>query len=332
MFRYKNTNWIRKGLAVLGVLALLVMPGACAQTEHDWTHIPSGTAFPVEVVDYLGRQVKIAQEPLRIISLAPSNTEIIYALGLEDRLVGVTDICDYPPEAASKEKVGSYNSIDLEKVVSLNPDLILAEDIHKTEIVPALERLGIACYVLVPHNLEEIMHSILVIGRLTGVNTAAQEVVSDMRLHIKNIVDKTSVLADEQRPSIMYVVWHEPIMSVGINTPIHDMITMAGGASIIKVISGWPTLSLEDVIAASPEIIIANVESYPGGDVSLVAILDEVRLRTVRAVVNGKVYGINASLTNRSSPRIIQGLEWFAALIHPELFPELVEQYGEWLN
>jgi iron complex transport system substrate-binding protein len=291
------------------------------------TNIPPGTTFPVSMSDDLGRQVQVAKTPQRIVSLAPSNTEIVFALGLGDRLVGDTEYCDYPPEAKLKEKVGGYADINVEKVLSLNPDLVLAEDIQKQDVIPALERVGITCYALVPHNLNEIMNSILVIGRLTGANTKAQEIVADMQSRIKKISDKTASLVDAKRPRVMYVIWHEPIMSVGVDTPINEMITLAGGVNIIKTATGFPTLSLEEVINANPQVIAANVEDYPGGDAPFQAILTEPRLKTVDAVANGKVYGITASLTNRPVPRIIDGLEWLAAIIHPELFPEYVQKY-----
>jgi iron complex transport system substrate-binding protein len=261
-------------------------------------NVPPGTTFPVSLNDDLGRTVTIATAPQRIVSLAPSNTEIIYALGLQDRLVGVTEWCDYPPEAAEKEKVGGYADIDMEKLVSLNPDLVLAEDIHKQDVIPALERLGITCYALVPHNLTEIMDSILVVGRLTGAEDKAQEIVADMQKRIKFVTDKTAGLSDDQKPRVMYVIW-EDMMSVGVDTPIHEMINLAGGVNIVKGVTGFPTLALEEVIAANPQVMIANREDYPGGDAPYQAVLAEPRLKVVDAVKNGKVYNINASLTNR---------------------------------
>jgi len=122
------------------------------------------------------------------------------------------------------------------------------------------------------------------------------------------------------------VLWADPIMSSGINTPIDDIITKAGGVSIVKD-SGWPTLSLEFVIAANPKVVICNVESYHGGDVPLVLMQTETRLKDIDARVFDCVYGIDASLTNRPVPRMLDALEWMAAMIHPELFPQLVDKY-----
>lgn len=289
---------------------------------------PLSTTFPMTVTDDLGRTVTISRVPQRIVSLAPSNTEIVFALGLGDKLVGDTTFCNYPPEAQTKEKIGGYSDTNIEKVVSLEPDLVLAEDIHKQQVIPALERLGITCYALVPHNLDEIMASIQTVGRLTGTSKAAQSIVSDMQKRIKAVSDKTAKLAGSQKPRVLYVIWGDPLMSVGVDTPINEMINLAGGVSIVKAgITGFPTLSLEEVIAANPQVIVCNVDPYPAGDDVVKSIQQESRLGVTDAVAKGQVYGINASLTNQPVPRIIQGLEWLAAIIHPELFPKFVTEY-----
>jgi iron complex transport system substrate-binding protein len=331
--RFNNSiTFVTRLLVLLASIILisgLIMGSGCqCDNAAPIMGVDNVSTFPMSVADDLGRTVIVKQLPQRIVSLAPSNTEIVYALGLGDKLVGVTQYCDYPADALNKEKVGGYSDVDVEKVVSLKPDLILAEDIHKKEVIPALERLGFTCYALVPHNLDEIMNSVLTIGKLTGANKEAQDIVSDMQRRIKYITDKTSGLSDAQRLKVLYVIWHEPIMSVGGNTPIHEMIAKAGGISIVDAATiGFPTLSLEEVINSNPQVIVANVESYPGGDAPLQGMLSEPRLKVVEAVVKSKVYGINASLVNRSVPRIIEGLEWLSAIIHPELFPEFVSKY-----
>ncbi len=315
--------------SVLLVLSLSLTGIACNKDASggDITTSASVT-YPLTVTDDLGRTVTIEEEPQRIVSLAPSNTEILFALGLGDRVVGDTLYCDYPDAALSVEKVGGYSDVDIEKVVSLDPDLILAEDIHKSDVIPALENLGYTVYAVVPYNLNDIMASITTIGMLAGATQEAESIVNDMQTRIDNIVEKTQGLAEDQKPSVLYVIWQEPIMSSGIDTPIYEMITKAGGISIVQDETGFPTLSLESVIDADPDVIICNVDySYEGGDAPLVFMQTESRLKTVSALINGKVYGINASLTNRPVARIIDGFEWMAAMIHPELFPEFVEKY-----
>jgi iron complex transport system substrate-binding protein len=287
------------------------------------------TTFPMTVTDDLGRTITLDKAPERIVSLAPSNTEILFDLGLGDKLVGDTIYDNYPAAAADKPHVGGYSDIDIEKVVSLSPDLILAEDIHKMEVIPALEKLGFKVYALVPHDLAEITASVTTIGALTGTSARASIIVDDMNKRVKAITDKTASLTDAQRPSAMYVIWQDPLMSVGTDTPIYEMIAKAGGESIVQNQTGFPTLSLESVIAADPVVVICNVDvSFEGGDAPLIFIKTEPRLKTISAVVNGKVYGINADLTNRPVPRIVDGLEWIAGILHPELFPQFVTQYN----
>lgn len=285
-------------------------------------------AFPMIITDDLGRVVTIPEKPARIVSLAPSNTEIIFALGLGDRLFGVTEFCNYPEEALDKEKVGGYSDVNIEKVVALAPDLILAEDIHKQKVIPALERLGFKVVALVPHNLDEIMDSIILIGKVTGTEEAASQLVVDMSERIEVVTDRTANLKEAEKQRVLYVIWHEPIMSVGTNTWIHELIEKAGGINIAWVAGeGWPTLALEEVLSANPQVIIANVEDYEGGDICLQFVLNEPRLKGVDARINQRVYGIDADLTNRPTPRIVEALEWMAGIIHPEIFPEFFDKY-----
>jgi iron complex transport system substrate-binding protein len=269
----------------------------------------------VTITDDLGREVTIEEEPMKIVSLAPSNTEILFALGLGDKVFGVTEYCDYPDEALDKEKVGGYSDADIEKIVAINPDLILAEDMHKTEVIPALEDLGFTVIALVPNKLQEVMDSIMLIGQLTGTEAAASQIVDDMSQRIAAITERTNQLTEEEKTKVLYVIWYEPISSVGTNTPIHELIEKAGGINIAQVAGeGWPTLTLEEIVSINPQVIIVN------DDVSLQSILNESRLSEVDAVVNNRVYSINADLTNRPTARIVDGLELMAKMIHPEIF------------
>ena len=332
--RLKKAKDTAKKMTVHGALSLvlaaaLVMAVAGCAKPSDATGAAQGSiTFPMTVTDDLGRTITLDKAPERIVSLAPSNTEILFDLGLGDKVVGDTLYCDFPAAALGKAKVGGYSDIDIEMVISLAPDLILAEDIHKAEVIPALERLGFKVYALVPHDLDEIMGTVSTIGRLTGTSDKAKSIVADMQKRIKAITDKTANLPDSRKPRVLYVIWQEPLMSSGSDTPIYEMITKAGGYSIVQNQEGFPTLSLESVIAADPQVVICNVDfSFEGGDAPLVFMQTEPRLKTISALASGKVYGINASLTNRPVPRIIDGFEWMAAMIHPELFPQFVTRY-----
>lgn len=309
---------------VLTISVLTISATGCAEGKAQTvtaTTTVTETITEITIIDDLEREVTIEGIPSKIVSLAPSNTEILYALGLEDKLVGVTEYCNYPEAAMGKEKVGGFSDIDIEKIVAINPDLILAEDMHKYEVIPALERFGFTVIALVPHNFQEIMDSIVLIGRVTGTEDKAQQIVDDMDEEIKAITDETDKITEAERPKVLYVIWHEPMMSVGNDTRIHELIEKAGGINIAGIAGeGYPTLSLEEIISANPQVIMVNKENYEGGDISLQFILNESRLAVVDAFAMGQIYGINADLTNRPTPRIVDALELMAKMIHPEIF------------
>ena len=315
-------------LTILTLMTSTVSLASCAKTSDTTGSSQVSITFPMTVTDDLGRTITLDKAPQRIVSLAPSNTEILFDLGLGDKVVGDTIYDDYPAAAVNKPHVGGYADIDVEKVVSLAPDLILAEDIDKADVIPTLEKMGYKVYALVPHNLDEIIASVSTIGRLTGANIEAKSITADMQKRIKAVTDKTAGLKDNQKPRVLYVIWQDPIMSSGSDTPIYDMINKAGGTNVAPDVTGFPTISLESVLAADPQVVICNVDpTYPGGDAPLVFFQTEPRLKGIAASASGKIYGINASLTNRPVPRIIEGFEWMAAMIHPELFPQFVIQY-----
>jgi iron complex transport system substrate-binding protein len=322
-----------RALGFLAAAAVLVLPlASCKPSESQTTSSTAAAtvavSYPLTITDGLGRTITLARAPQRIVSLAPSNTEILFALGLGDKVVGDTTYCVYPAAAQTKQKVGDYANINIEKVESLNPDLVLAEDLQKAKTIPALEALGISVFAVVPHNMNEVMQSFTTIGKLTGAASQAQVLVADMQNRIKYITDKTSKLTDAQRPRVLYAIWGDPLMSVGSDTPLYEMIKGAGGVSIIEAsVTGFPTLALELVVAMNPQLIICNVDPWPTGTEVVQALAGESRLGITEAGAKGKIYGVNASLTNQPTPRIVDGYEWLAALIHPELFPEFVAKY-----
>ena len=299
-------------LAVTMITSSLILAG-CGDGAGRTASQAAGQTMTI--TDGVGREVIVQKNPERIVSLAPANTEILFALGLGDKVFGVTEICNYPGEAQGKEKVGGYQGIDLEKVISIDPDLILAEDLHKTDVVPALEDLGFTVLVMRPHDLKETEEAIELIGKITGTGDRAAEIVNDMELRAKAITDLTGTLDVSQLPRVLYAMYHEPIYTIGTNTFIHEMIMKAGGTNIAAFAGeGWPTLSLEQVISLNPQVVIVDNEA------SLLALNSDFRLAGLDAFKNGRVYLINPDLTSRQGPRIIEGLERMSRMIHPELF------------
>lgn len=296
--------------------------GACAPIDEK--PVPPGqseSAFPLTVTDQMGRQIRIEKIPERIVSLAPGNTEIVYALGLEERLIGVTEFCDYPEAAKSKPKVGGFSTVDIERVVESQPDLILATDIHKEGVIPRLEGLGLTVLALVPKTVDEVLDAITLVGESAGEQEKASRLVAGLGDRIKAITEKTGNLTQDEKPRVFYVIWHDPLMTIGSETRIHQLIELAGGTNITQGLSEeYPAMSLEAVIAANPQIIIAGSGMGEGASLPYEFALTEERLGEVDARINNRIYEVNTDLVGRPGPRIIDGLEQLAKMIHPELF------------
>jgi len=293
---------------ILLALALLLCPCCAAQST------------PGNIFDGLGRNVTVEKIPQRIISLSPSNTEILFALGLGDKVVGVTEYCNYPQEAATKSKVGGFSTVDIEKVVSLEPDLVLATNIHSKTVIPALEKLGLTVVALIPTSLSEMLDSITLVGRITGQNKQAAEMVSDLRSRIEVVTDKTQTLSSKQRPRVFYITWHDPLMTAGMGTLADDVIANAGGQNIAYDISGDKTIDLETAIYRDPQVIVASVGMGTGEELPWLYVQTETRLKNTQALLNDRIYKIDGDLIHRPGPRIVDSLEQMAHFIHPELF------------
>ena len=270
----------------------------------------------------MGRTVTIDKVPQRIISLAPSNTEILYALGLADKVVAVTDYDDYPSEVKDKPSIGGYSNPNIEKIVSLSPDLILADSIQKTEVIPQLEAKGLTVFALDPQNLDGVTQAITLVGEITGADQAAAKLVSQMQSQINEITDKTKNLSVEQKPRVFYIVWYDQsgIMTAGSGTLENELISLAGGVNIAGNLSSYPDISLEAVVAADPEVII--VGSAVGMETSSQFAKTDPILAETSARQNNRIYEVDIGLTGRTGPRLVMGLQQFAEAIHPELFPE----------
>ena len=292
-------------------LSVSVLPGCVAER-----HPPT---YPMTKVDDLGRDVTIPEKPTRIISLYPSFTETLFALGLGEKVVGVTTFCDYPPEALHKEKVGGVTTVDLEKVVALNPDLVLVGARLQREVVAKLEKLGVTVVALYPENFEEILENIRLIGKVTGQEQEARRLTADMEKRGKFITDRTKELADSERPRVFYLTWYDPLMTMGPGTFVNEWIKLAGGENIAAdAKQKVPVYSLETVIARNPQVIILS-----GGSMTSITV-DELkalkRWQVIDAVKNGRVYSIDCALVGGPNPRIVDGLEILAKYLHPELF------------
>jgi iron complex transport system substrate-binding protein len=277
---------------------------------------------PIEITDQLGRAVRLDKIPQRIVSLAPSNTEILFALGLADRVVGVTDYCNYPPEAKQKPSIGGFSTPNMEKIVALSPDLVLATSTHQKQVIPTLEQQGIAVFAVAPKTLDEVLEAITLVGKITGEEKEAAKLVAGMQTRIKAVTDKTSGLSEAQKPRVFYITWHDPLMTAGSGTLHDELIRKAGGLNIAENLTGYADISLEAVIEANPQVMVAGVGMGTGADAPFQFALTEPRLGNTDARLHNRVYAIDVDLVGRAGPRIVDALEQLASFIHPELFKE----------
>ncbi|HKP86775.1 MAG TPA: cobalamin-binding protein [Blastocatellia bacterium] len=284
-------------------LLLCLIAAACAQRHEPSA---SGRAF----ADEIGREIKVTEHPQRIVSLAPSVTETLFALGLGDRVVGVTSYCDYPPEAAEKEKVGDTLRPSIERIVALKPDLVVASTASQLEqFVRDLDKVGIPVYVSNPRDLEGVLRSIGMIGDITRAGDRAEGLTGDMRARVNAIESRMAGI--KQRPKVLFVLGVEPLITVGGASFINEMISRAGGDSVSAGLDAeYPTFSLETAVASRPEVIFfqAGGEKLPEW------------LKGTPAARSGRVFHIDDNLLLRPGPRIVDGLEQMASRIHPELF------------
>ncbi len=276
-----------------------------------------------ELIDDAGSHVVSVTTAQRIVSLAPSNTEIAYALGLGDRLAGVTEYCNYPPEAKKKTLIGGFSTVDIEKTVALQPDLILAADMHSKSVTPALQKIGFNVVTLNPKTLQAVLKDIALVGKISGQYNQSQALVDNLNKRIDTINSKTRELKPDQRPRVLLLIWHDPLMAAGKGTLIDDLINISGGLNVASDINEFKAISLEVVIQRNPEVIIVPMSMGKGESPLWNYINTEPRLKTVNAVKYGRLYQIDGDIALRYGPRTVEGLEQFAGYIHPDLFPSM---------
>ena len=290
----------------------LLLATSCSQPSVQ-KNAPSGT-----YTDDTGRTVQIRGTVQRIISLSPSNTEMVYALGLQDKLVGVTSYDNYPPDAKNKTIVSDFSTIDMVKIVNAKPDLVLADSIQQKDTIPALEKMGITVYTMSPNTMDEIYHDLKTLGQITGKTKEADALAAGLTARVQAVADKTTKLTVNNKPRVLFVTWYDPIWTAGHHTMIQSLIEKAGGTNIAADLNGYATITLESVIQRNPQVIIVT-NSMGDQHTTLDYIKSNDQFKATDAVKNGKVYEIDADVFGRTTPRIVDGLETLAKLLHPEL-------------
>ena len=275
---------------------------------------PSRELQTHEVTDEAGRRVIIPEKIDRIVSLAPNLTEIVYAVGAGDRLVGDTTYCDYPEAAQSVAKVGDTMTPSVERIIALKPQIVLVSTASQLEaFTNQLSAQQIAVYVTNPQSLDDVFRSIQTLGDLFNQHDRAVSVVASLRTRAEAIETATRAATPVK---VFYQVAGEPLYTIGREAFVTDLVRRAGGLSVTADVPGaFPRFSDEAALAAKPEAIILPIGGSMGEANSTVV----TGLKNSPAVLNGRVYRINGDLLSRPGPRLVDGLEQMARALHPEV-------------
>ena len=315
MFTLNSQQRLQNALAAFALVCVLVFFASCYTRSGNVSN-PSQQAAAREVTDGAGRHVRVPFRPERIITLAPNLTEIVYAVGAGQRLVGNTTFCDYPPEAKQVAKVGDTLHPSIERILALRPQLILVSTASQLEaFTRQLDEQNIAVYITDPHDLEGVFQSIEAIGDLVDEKEKAASLVASLRERARSIEERAGT---EKAPSVFYQLSAEPLYTAGRDSFITDLIGRAGGKSVTAGVPGaWPRFSDEAALASRPEVIILATGDSMGAQANA-----EVAgpLKRSPAVLNNRVYRINGDYLSRPGPRLVDGLEQMARALHPKAF------------
>lgn len=307
-------------LLVLLLLASFTL-SACSQAEV--TPTPEPTEELLSFVDGLDRQVTLPAPAETVVSLAPSNTEILFAIGAGDQVIGRDEFSDYPQAAADIPTVGGgFGDYNLEAIVDLEPDLVLAAEINTPEQVKALSDLGLTVYLLAnPTSLDEMYANLLILAELTGHVPETESLVAELKNRVA-AVDETMAKA-EDKPTVFYELdatdpsapW-----TAGAGTFIDTLISRAGGENIASDLEGqYLQISIEEILVRDPQVILLGDAAY---GITPESLQDRSGWGNLSAVEADKIYAFDDNLASRPGPRLVDGLEELANLLHPELFTE----------
>ena len=314
---------IHRILAGLLLALTLIACGAATPTATLPTAVtqavPAG--YPLTLTDGLGRELTLAAAPARIVSLAPSNTEILFAVGAGDAVVGVTKYCTFPEAATKIEQIGGFSAktISVEAIVALKPDVVFSGDESQQPVIDALEQAGIPVIALKAATFEDVYANIALAGRATGHPAEAEQVVAAMRERVAAVSAKAASIPAAQRRSVFYEVFDEPLMTAGPGTFIGQMIELAGAVNVFADASAeYPEISAEEVVARQPEVIVGP-QSH-ADKLTAEVIAARPGWNGLAAVRDNRIVIIDGDSVSRAGPRLAEALETLAASLYPDVF------------
>ncbi len=310
-------NWTLRA-APFAALAVLFSSAAICHSHATAPPLQTPPQYR-QITDEIGRTIRLPQSIHRIVSLAPNITETIYALGLQDHLVGDTDYCDFPAEAQQKTKVGGAVNPSIEAIAALHPDVVLVtKNLNRLETVQALADIGIPSYATDPHTVDAILSSIARLADLLGASETGSALAAGLEHQLSVLHERIASLPPRR---VLFIVWTEPLISIGNDTFIADALRHAGAVSVIDSSQNWPQVNLEEVVRLQPEFLIF-VESHSGaGPHSADALTGLPGWRLLNAVRNRR-YATISDAINRPAPRLVSAVEDLARQLHPEVFTE----------
>lgn len=271
------------------------------------------------ITDATGKKITLTKQPKRIVSLIPSNTEILYKLGLGKQIVGVTDNDDYPADVKNKEKVGGFQ-LNIEKIISLKPDLVLAQSLISKDSIDQLRATGITVAVIKnPLSFEDVYQSIDTIGKLTGTEVNANKVIKSMKAKVQTVKATIQKHPDLKKKKVWVEISAPPdIYTTGKGTFMNEIITDIGASNAAGALEGYPKVSEEEAVKYNPDVIILTY----GGAKDIQKVLNRSAWKDVSAIRNKQVYTIDTNLVSRPGPRIAEGVEQLAKIVYPSIFKQ----------
>lgn len=259
--------------------------------------------------------------PQRIISLSPSTTETLFAIGAGDQIVGVTTYCDYPAEASTKERIGGFSAktISIETIISMNPDLVIAGISAHQPIADILKEAGIAVLSVEPRSIEEIKALIKELAIITGHEKQGDSLLENINSRISAINVKLKSLDEGEKVRVFYEVWDAPLMTAGPDSFTGQMISLAGGINIFSDVSGdYPQVSSEELISRNPQVILSS--DTHGDKLSIEAMGEREGWKSIDAYKNNKIILLDGNIVSRAGPRVIDAIEIISKSLYPELY------------
>lgn len=306
---------LKKSTMLIVIIMVIFVLVACQKSAENNNNPVE--ANKIQFTDIKGRQIKLDKLPERIVSLSPSNTEIVFTLGAGSKLVGVTSYCDYPEEVKDIEKIGTFEGPNIEMIKKVEPDVVLAGGYIQEDIITALENLNIPVVSTEASDFDTIYDSIALIGKLVGQENKAEETIDIMHKTIDEIQSK---VRDSEKLNVFYLVWADPLTTAGEGTFINNVIQIAGANNVAEDVEGWAKYSVEELVKQNPDMIISAFHSTDEG-MSKGDLMKNPILSNLDCVKKGNIYVMkDDNIISRPGPRIVDAVLEMAKALHGDIF------------